>query len=755
MEFSTVAHDGHRPSAESEVRNALETLCAGLTPFVVELRALDVAVGNGRPRNMRGYFNDLDLLAKTAAGIKGAKGVYVTMNAVHEAVFARAANKLCPMGPHDAATRDNDVVRRRWLLLDVDSRRPAGVSAKNEEVAATAALGNEMRSWLREFGWPDPMMVVMSGNGMHLYYAIDLRPDDNGLVERVLRSVAFHLDNAAAFVDRTVHNAARIVRLPGTFAAKGDDTEDRPHRRARVVDLPEDPGFVSHAQLELVASQLPDIDSTRDARRGHGGAAKGEFDIHAWMAEHAPDAIGPTDWNGGSKWVFSICPFNGEHRNRSAYVVQLPSGAVAAGCHHNGCSGKTWPALRDVLEPGWRDSRHASENDVSVVLVPVSEVEVATTSWLWENRIPLRAISLIDGDPGLGKSVLTCDLAARVSAGRDMPDGTPGLSGRVVILSAEDDPASTIRPRLEAAHADITRIDLIPAMRTRDGERSPELPLDVDAIEAALGGTEVRLIVVDPLSAYLASHVDAHKDQHVRRALARLKTMAERTGAAVVLVRHLNKNANAPAVYRGGGSIGIVGAARSALLVARDPDDDRRRVLAAVKSNLAEAPASLQFCVVSGGPWVAAVDWLGESKYDAAGLLGTRRNDTPRAALEEAKDFLRAELAEGPRPAKVVQREAREAGISPATLRRARQQLGVRCKKHEWQGIGVWHLHEEDKGDQPSGDDHHCRNGGIGGGRSSADSPAAHTDGQRCLSGRDAQTVITFDVTDFGQAEGT
>ena len=188
--------------------------------------------------------------------------------------------------------------------------------------------------------------------------------------------------------------------------------------------------------------------------------------------------------------------------------------------------------------------------------------------WLWPGRIPFGKITVLDGDPGTGKSLITIDLAARASRGLAMPDDTRSDLGGpcgVLFLSAEDDPADTIRPRLDAANADVARVRILTGVRVRNGQRMPTV-LDLHAIEVAVAETAAKFVVIDPLMAHLAA-TDSHRDQDVRGVLAPLAALAARHGVALLVVRHLNKSGRGHPLYRGGGSIGIVGAARSALLV--------------------------------------------------------------------------------------------------------------------------------------------------------------------------------------------
>jgi hypothetical protein len=328
-------------------------------------------------------------------------------------------------------------------------------------------------------------------------------------------------------------------------------------------------------------------------------------------------------------------------------------------------------------------------------LVRLDDVLPERVCWLWAGRIPRGKLTILDGDPGLGKSTIMIDLAARVSRGLPMPREAESLvePGGVVLLSAEDGLGDTIRPRLDAAGADSSRVVALTAIATEDGtERLPRLPLDVGRLEAAIKEYGAKLVVVDVLMAYLSADVNAHRDQDVRSALAQLAAAAERTGAAIVVLRHLNKSPGGPAVYRGGGSIGIVGAAPSALVVGRDPDDESRLVLAVTKANLAALAPSLAYRIVDRNG-TGAIEWEGVTTHTAAQLLAVPTNTDERSALDEAKAVLRDILGDGAVRAKEVERQAREAGVSEKTLRRAKEALGVKSIRPDgFTGPWAWTL---------------------------------------------------------------
>lgn len=311
--------------------------------------------------------------------------------------------------------------------------------------------------------------------------------------------------------------------------------------------------------------------------------------------------------------------------------------------------------------------------------VLLSDVESVPVQWLWYGWIPAGKITVADGDPGLGKSIVSLDLAARISTGAPMPGEYDEQPPRgVVLLSAEDDLADTIRPRLDAADADCTRIVALRTVADLDDEdRPPSIPEDLPAIRAAIETVDAALVVVDPLMAFLSEGTDSHKDQSVRRVLHGLATLAQETGVAILLIRHLNKSAAGNPLYRGGGSIGIVAATRSGLVIARDPDDPERRVLASNKCNLAAQPDSLIFHLEHALD-SSRIVWGGASSHTARDLLAEPVGEE-RSALEDAKDYLEATLANGPVRAGEVKRGAREGDISERTLNRAKKALGVEC----------------------------------------------------------------------------
>ena len=334
---------------------------------VTELRALEATLpGDRYPQTISGYFDDAEKLAEAVASIVSAKGIYFTPNPVNSALLARAANRIRPV-KKEPTTADHDITRRRWLLGDVDPVRPAGISSTDSQHDAAIERVHAAADVLCSMGWPRPILVD-SGNGAQFMYRIDLPADDDGLVKRVLAGLAAMFDTEDVKVDVAVFNPARIWKLPGTWACKGDDTPDRPHRLARIIEAPAELEVVTLDQLNAMAAAAPGIEPSPKTTAGPMTAANhgnGQFDLAGWIAKHNLDVTGPKQDRGGQLWVFKTCPWNSDHTNGSAFVGQMANGAMFAGCKHNGCKGKDWHALRDAVEPGWREQRRASVSSVS------------------------------------------------------------------------------------------------------------------------------------------------------------------------------------------------------------------------------------------------------------------------------------------------------------------------------------------------------------------------------------------------------
>jgi AAA domain len=332
-------------------------------------------------------------------------------------------------------------------------------------------------------------------------------------------------------------------------------------------------------------------------------------------------------------------------------------------------------------------------------LIPLSEVKRRAVPWLWSGWVPANGVSLLVGDPKLGKSTLALGLAAKLSRGEI---GDPNRAPTSIVVTGEDSVAEVVEPRVAAAGGKPVHVHVVDLT---DPEMEFTLPENVPDLEHRVYEIGAQLVIVDPLNRFLAEAVDGHKDQSIRRAIGPLHQVAERNRCAIVVIAHLNKAMGANPLYRVGGSIGLTGAARSVMLFAKDPDDPDGergpcRILAQAGSNYGRQQPSRRYVIEpillpgsDGLPDVETIRLIdhGEVDVDASELLSVSTADD-LADRDEAADFLIAELTDGPRPAADVQANAKRNGIGPGALKRAKRKLRVKSSKSGMGGGWWWEL---------------------------------------------------------------
>jgi hypothetical protein len=342
-------------------------------------------------------------------------------------------------------------------------------------------------------------------------------------------------------------------------------------------------------------------------------------------------------------------------------------------------------------------------DDFSPDLVPASWLTQQPLSWLWPGRLAFGKLAVLDGDPGLGKSLIALDLCARLSTGRPLPDGSAGPGPvRAAVFNAEDDPDDTLCPRLGALGADLDRILV---WRRHEAEVRPlSLPKQVGPLEEAVARWGARLVVVDPVTAFVAPGAISN-DAAMRAALAPLAVLAARHDALVLLLRHLNKRSGLRAGYRGAGSIGLSGMCRSCWLAAHEPQTSGRCVLAEVKNSLGPLQPSLAYEVKADADSRPVVCWGGVVGWSADDLVGpgtVKRREEPR---DRARALLVDLLARGPRLLSDIWAEVQKAGLSESTLRRAAEDLSVRSQRvcREGRVQAWWLLPRQELPETPEG----------------------------------------------------
>ncbi len=329
-------------------------------------------------------------------------------------------------------------------------------------------------------------------------------------------------------------------------------------------------------------------------------------------------------------------------------------------------------------------------------LVCIGDVEPETVSWLWLPYIPKGKVTLLEGDPGVGKSWVSLAIATAVSLGKGLP-GTEAIeSASVVLASAEDGLGDTIRPRLDAMGADVRNIHAIKGALDFGDSGLAQLEDFIQQVKPAL-------VIIDPLVAYIGANVDIHRSNETRAVMAKLADIAEKHSCAILAIRHLTKGGTLKPIYRGLGSIDFAASCRSVLMAGCDPDNDQKRGIVQIKSNLAPKGQAIGFELRDGGFY-----WTGESDLTAARIMAVEDTGDGKTAIDEAVDFLRDELTDGPVEAKQVFSDAKSLGIYERTLNRAKSKLRITSKREGESGKrGIarvkWQLPEDLEGQKDLG----------------------------------------------------
>lgn len=333
------------------------------------------------------------------------------------------------------------------------------------------------------------------------------------------------------------------------------------------------------------------------------------------------------------------------------------------------------------------DQEYLDDVMPSLKITPASEIPERPIQWLWKGWIPLGKVTVLVGDPGLGKSLITTTIAALVSSGGNWPvTGGTAPEGDVIVLSGEDDAGDTIRPRLRVANADLSKVHVLDPIVSNGSLFS--IHDHITELEAQIS-KETKLVVIDPASAFTGD-IDSHNNTEVRALLFKLKMFAERTGVAVVCVTHFSKKANNP-VYRVMGSLAWTAAARSVICVVKDNENKERRLMLHLKSNIANDSGGYAYSVQANEEDIAEVHW--EPQIVDVAVEDLLSNSNYGQKITEAEDFLVEMLTPGSKFQTDIEREAKVRGISPSTLRRAKKELNIVSDRVE--GRWFWKLPEQ------------------------------------------------------------
>ncbi len=646
-----------------------------------------VALSSGKFINRAS--TDIDGIIAEVDKLPNGIGIYVRLNPV-PINLGRCAKKA-------------DISNRRWLYVDIDPLKPESEKdnpATDQEKEDAKSVGASVNEYLESLGWPAPV-VLESGNGCALLYRVELEATAG--IQSLYRKFLLTLQNRFAdqpgVIDGSVHDATRLIKLPGTWARKGQCTDDRPYRPCRIVFAPVDQVIVSAAMIESACEEEKKQEkaSAFTVRATSGGA--GSYGRAALDAECARVAMGRNknrnnDLNRAAFSLFQLVA--GEELTEDEVVSRLTAEALLVGLEPD----ETAKTLASARAAGMAEPRKAPEKEQpkpAATAIPEGEsiiywastVTPKKVEWLWPGRIPLGKLTTFAGVGGLGKTFVLCDITARITSGLGWPDDEKAFAdkGKVLFISGEDEPDDTLVPRMIEMGADLKNVAFLKT-EVQDRFTMRDLPTLERALNDMRGDT--RFVAIDPPTAYLGD-VNDHNNAELRGLLTPLKSWAAKRNVSIVFNTHVNKGGSVKldAMMRVMGSVAWVNAVRAAHMFARDPEDATRRLFIGMKNNLGKEIKGLAYTLESVGD-LAKVKWLGEvdttadeavnkeggtrkRKVDAEVWLAEMFDKRNRIASNEIKSVLKTTI------------------LSWDTISDAKGRMGIYAKQDtDEQGDRVW-----------------------------------------------------------------
>lgn len=316
-----------------------------------ELFEIRVLESNGK-RVSSGYFRDTETLLEQLSKLNSSdSSVYITLNNIKPECYSREQRDKF-ITNIKVQTSDNDICGYEWLFIDVDPKRPAGVSSTDEQLKHAKEVGNKVYVFMKNFGFNEPV-TAMSGNGIHLLYKIGLRNSEENklLIKNCLMVLNMLFSDEFVDIDRTNYNPARICKLYGTMARKGSNTPENPHRMSYLLsEGSKEP--TDKTYLEKLAAMLPIPEKPQKYNRYNTK----EFDLEEWLIRYGL-RYQKADYSDGVKYILEQCPFDSNHKGKDACIFQSNTGAIGFHCFHNSCSDKTWKDVRLLYEPNAYEKR--------------------------------------------------------------------------------------------------------------------------------------------------------------------------------------------------------------------------------------------------------------------------------------------------------------------------------------------------------------------------------------------------------------
>ena len=337
-------------------------------------QVVEVRVPRDKFGVIAGYFDDHDSLAETIKELsdeRAYEGIYYTLNVFQKALLARYGKNDLRDGAKNT-TSDAEIERRRWLLVDLDPRRPKGISSTDQERKAAWEIAEKVSQWLKSLGWPEPVLA-RSGNGYHLLYLVNERDDQQTteLFKKCVGVVHQKFTTNEVDVDKTVFNAARIVKAYGSLARKGENTDERPHRFSRILRVPEALTTVNRSQLEALANTVAESKSSSEkTENGRQAVSVAAQKIEEFLKWGNVPVRSYGDYEGGTRWILEQCYFNSQHNRGEVCVIQYPKG-LKYSCLHQSCCDNGWEQFRAAVEQAKGERFHFVERQEYSSSLPI------------------------------------------------------------------------------------------------------------------------------------------------------------------------------------------------------------------------------------------------------------------------------------------------------------------------------------------------------------------------------------------------
>lgn len=584
-----------------EVRKAIAILQSPGDVFEVR------AIGTAKKDILSGYFRDAETLLKAFDTIDmRRRNVYITLGKVKDECFARSQSECFLKSPQTSS--DTEIVSYRWLFVDLDPVRTAGISSSAAELEDAKALSKVVLQYMQNLGFEKPV-IAASGNGYHLLYRIDVLNDEaktgQALIAKCLKVLSMLFDSYKVKIDTTNSNPSRICKLHGTLAQKGTSTPERPHRMSRILEVPEEIKITDESVLLTLAAELPE--EPQQERRPASMIPRQEFNIKDFMAKHGMTY--EEDSNDRAKiYKLDECPFDPSHKDGDAKIFEYSNGAIAFKCHHNSCRGYKWQDVRKKFEPdayeqdfdrdgeaidaGWRQHVKAVAEEKPVEPKPVEKKprkmrKLKTAEALMQKDIPepkvyvgvgdelpilVEGTCILSAKPKLGKSWLALALCLSVANGEDF-------------LGYKTKKCSSLYLDLETSEA-LQQKRLRKALAGRPVPKNFYLETETDSLNDGFveqiesymeQDPDIGVVVIDVFQIIRtpSKSMKETEYEHAYRDITPLNELALKYHIAIILVCHDRKAVDPDDPFSNIlGSTGLQGAATQMMVMFRKRKDD-------------------------------------------------------------------------------------------------------------------------------------------------------------------------------------